>query len=86
MSKSKILNFKIFSRLFLALSAVGIILSFIYKNYALFKWQIVIGLVFLYITTSLIYHYFDKSLTFIVAIEYILIAVLSLIVLSGILF
>lgn len=86
MSKKNILNFKIFSRLFLAFSVIGIVLSFMYRNYAVLKWQVVVGLVFLYIATSLVYHYFDKSLTFVVAIEYILIAVLSLVVLSGILF
>lgn len=58
-------------------------LSFIFRQNVDFQKYIIGGALFLYIIFSLIHHYFDKTLTLEVVIEYILIAGLVLIILAS---
>lgn len=60
-----------------------IILSFLFTNQMDIQVKIVVLGVLIYITFALTHHYFDKSLTFETVFEYILIALLVLIVVVG---
>lgn len=69
---------------FLPFAIIGIILIFILRGNGLLQFQIATMLAISYITVALIHHYFDKSLTLEVVIEYILIALFSIILLQSI--
>lgn len=69
----------------LVLFCVGfVVLSFIFQKQAHLQLEIATAAVFIYVSFSLTHHYFDKSLTFETSIEYILIALLAVVVLMGI--
>lgn len=59
------------------------VLSFIFRQNTSFQFLIILLALVSYIIFSLMHHYFDKTLTFEVVIEYILIAGLVLIILTS---
>lgn len=67
----------------LAIILIGLIFVFQHQNQVQFELMVLATL--LYLATALLHHHFDKSLTFEVVIEYILIALFALIVIGGIL-
>lgn len=66
-------------------SGVAVILLILLRGRSNLQFLVVMISVVIYLFISLIHHHFDKSLTFEVLVEYILIAVLTLIILQGIL-
>ncbi len=65
------------------IAIVLIVLSFIIPSQTAIQIQLSITFVLLYLTFSIIHHFLDKSLTLEVILDYILIAALVLIILSG---
>lgn len=70
---------------FLPIAVVLIFASFLFPKNPLLQFQLLMIAVFCYIGLTLTHHYLDKSLTLQTFIEYILIALLALMVLAGIL-
>lgn len=66
--------------LFLTLSLITAVFSFYFVNQSAIQHRLVIALSILYVSFSLVHHYKDKSLTFEIILEYILIAVLVMII------
>lgn len=80
----KIIQYDLLSKIFLVISLVLIGLSFFFKGWSVYQYQIIFVAVFLYLTTSVVHHYFDKSLTFEIGLEYILIGALAILVIFGV--
>lgn len=74
------LNRKIIRYGFLPLSLLLVLIVFLLPSRSLFQVEVVILAVMSYVSLSLFYHHLDKSLTFEVALEYILIATLVTII------
>lgn len=72
------------SNIFLVLSIVLILLSFFFRSINPYQYQIIFLAVVVYLTTSLLHHYYDKSLTFEILLEYILIGALAFLIIFGI--
>lgn len=68
--------------IFIPIAAAFLLLLFIFHDQPIMQFQLVIIFAFIYVTSALLHHYNNKSLTFEIIIEYILIAVLSLIILE----
>lgn len=79
----KIIQYDLLSLLFLVISLVLIGASFFFKDWAIYQYQIIFLAVAVYLISSIIHHYFDKSLTVEVGLEYVLIALLSFLVVFG---
>ncbi len=79
MSNKRLKHYLIF--VFLPLCLLFIVFSFITHNQSLIQVQILTLICFSYLIIHFIHHYLDKSLTFEIMIEYILIASLVTIVL-----
>lgn len=62
---------------------VFITFLFVYRFFPQTQFQILTAASFLYLSTAILHHYKDKTLTLEIAIEYVLIAALALIVLQG---
>ena len=73
------------NHLFLPLVVVLVVLVLIFRGHSLIQFELVTLGVILYVSTALLHHHFDKSLTVEVILEYILIAALVLIILQGLL-
>lgn len=69
--------------LLLPVSLVLIILSFVLPHYSLIQLQLAMLAVILYVALSFIHHYFDKTLSLEVSLEYVLLATLALIMMAG---
>lgn len=67
------------------LSVAAVVLLILFRGNSTAQFTLVAVSVSVYLIVVLIHHWFDKSLTFEVMVEYILIAVLILIILQGIL-
>lgn len=80
----KVVRYDLLSNTFLALSLVMIVLSFFYRNKNIYQYEIIFISVLFYLTSSVIHHYFDKSLTFEILLEYILIGALAFLIIFGI--
>lgn len=65
------------------LSLLGILLSLQFRHYNLLLLEIVILFGLFYLLSSMIHHHIDKSLTLEIIIEYILTALLMIILVSG---
>ncbi len=80
----KAVRYDLLSNTFLALSLVMIVTSFFYRNKNIYQYEIIFISVLFYLTSSIIHHYFDKSLTFEILLEYILIGALAFLIIFGI--
>lgn len=80
----KLIKYDLLSNIFLFVSISLIIASFFYKNRNLFQYEIIFITVLLYLVSSITHHYFDKSLTFEILLEYILIGALAFLIIFGI--
>lgn len=80
----KTVTYKLLSHIFLIISLILIFFSFVYKDWNIYQYQIISIAVAVYLGSSMIYHYFDKTLTLEVGLEYILIALLAFLVVFGI--
>ncbi len=69
--------------LLIPLSLGIIILSFIFRSKTTIQLELIFSVTVIYMSLALIYHYFDKSLTLETIIEYILIAVLVIVIFIG---
>ena len=77
-------KYDILSTIFLVGSLIMIVLSFFYKNENIYQYEIIFVTVLLYLTSSIMHHHFDKSLTFEILLEYILIGALAFLIIFGI--
>ena len=77
-------KYDLLSNTFLVASLVMIILSFFYRNKNIYQYEIIFVTVLLYLTSSIMHHHFDKSLTFEILLEYILIGALAFLIIFGI--
>ena len=82
----KIVEYDLLSKIFLAISLVLIAVSFFFRYWSFYQYAVIFLAVFIYLVTSIIHHYFDKSLTLEVGLEYILIAMLTFLVVFGLAF
>ncbi len=76
-------RYNLLSYIFLFFSIILIFISFFYKNSNSFQYEIIFITVILYLISSIAHHHFDKSLTFEVGLEYILIGGLAALVIFG---
>lgn len=81
---SKIIKYDLLSRIFLVISLILIFASFFLKDGGSYQYEIIFFAVSLYLVSSIVHHYFDKSLTFEVGLEYILIGALAYLVIFGV--
>lgn len=79
----KIIQYDLLSKVFLIVSLVLIFLSFFYNERSYYQYEIIFIAVAVYLISSIAHHYFDKTLTLEVGLEYILIALLSVLVVFG---
>lgn len=77
----KIVRYNILSHTFLVISLVLIIASFFFRGLNLFQLGIIFICVAIYLGSSILHHFFDKSLTWEVGFEYILIGLLVVVIL-----
>lgn len=82
----KIIEYDLLSKIFLIISLILIGASFFFKDWSFYQYVVIFLAVFIYLVTSIIHHYFDKSLTLEVGLEYVLIALLSFLVVFGVAF
>lgn len=80
----KLLKKHLLSNIFLLISVILIILSFFFKDINPFQYQIIFLTVVFYLATAILYHHYDKSLTFEILLEYILIGALAFLIIFGI--
>ena len=80
----KLLKYDLLSNIFLFISIILILTSFFYKNRNFYQYEIIFTTVLLYLISSITHHYFDKSLTFEILLEYILIGALAFLIIFGI--
>ena len=73
------------NHLFIPLVLGLLALIFLFRGNSLVQFELVVIGVMFYLVTALVHHHLDKSLTVEATLEYILIAVLVLIVLQGVL-
>lgn len=76
-------NFNLF-HLFLSVALVAFIFNFFFQTENLVTLELTATVILIYVIFSLIHHYKDKSLTLETFLEYILIASLILILLTGV--
>lgn len=62
---------------FLPLVGLFIVLSFVHKNESIYQLKLAFAAAIIFIIVSTIHHFFDKSLTFEIAFEYILIGAVA---------
>lgn len=79
----KLFKYGLISNIFLFISIILIITSFFYKDSNAYQYEIIFITVVLYLVSSIAHHHFDKSLTFEVGLEYILIGALAFLVVFG---
>lgn len=79
----KIIRYDILSHIFLVISLVLIALSFFFKGWTLYQYEIIFAAVTIYLISSMAHHFFDKSLTLEIGLEYILIGALAFLVVFG---
>lgn len=79
----KLFKYNFLSNIFLFISLILIFASFFYRDSNINQYVIIYTTVSLYLVTSILHHYFDKSLTFEVGLEYILIGALAFLVVFG---
>ncbi|MBI2596177.1 hypothetical protein HYW46_05600 [Candidatus Daviesbacteria bacterium] len=82
-STSKKIKMNIFY-LLLPLSIILIVASFIFRQHANIQLELAILAIFIYISFALIHHFFDKSLSLEIIIDYILISILATVILLGV--
>lgn len=86
MNMRKIIKYDLLSHIFLVISLVLIGASYFFRNWSLYQYEIIFLAASIYLITSIIHHYFDKSLTLEVGLEYVLIALLTFLVVFGVAF
>jgi hypothetical protein len=69
--------------IFIPLAVIFIFLSFILPKNPLMQLQLLILFGLLYFMTVFVHHNFDKSLTFEIMAEYILVAILAIVIILG---
>ena len=84
LSMKKYLKKNFISNIFLLISIILIVLSFFYKDFNPYQYLIIFVAISLYLATSILHHYYDKSLTFEIILEYILIGALAFLIIFGI--
>lgn len=80
----KFVKYKLLSNSFLIISLFFIIASFIFKDWSVYQYVIIFLAIAIYLASSVIYHHYDKSLTFEVGFEYILIGILAFLIVFGV--
>ena len=80
----KFFKTNLISNIFLLVSLILIVVSFFWRGINAYQYEIIFTSVSLYLLTSLLHHYYDKSLTFEIGLEYILIGALAFLVVFGI--
>lgn len=80
----KILRLQL-NHLFLPIALVILVLVILFHGQKIIQFELLIIAAMFYISTAFLHHYFDKSLTIETALEYILIAALTLIIFQGLL-
>lgn len=65
------------------LSILFMAVSFLFKSQQVNIIELSVAFILIYLVVSLIHHYFDKTLTLEITLEYILIASLSLVILTS---
>ena len=80
----KILKLQL-NHLFLPVALVILVLIVMFHGQKIIQFELLVIAAMFYISTAFLHHHFDKSLTFEVALEYILIAALTLIIFQGLL-
>ena len=84
--RSKLIDLRQYSiLLLLVFTAVSVVVVLRYHNSPKVQFQIFVALAIAYLTWSLLHHSLDKSLTLEVVIEYVLTALLALVILYGLL-
>lgn len=71
------------SYLYMPLVLVFLISLYFFRASAIYQVEVIIGAAITYVTIALLHHHLDKSLTLEIIIEYILIAILVVIILQG---
>lgn len=74
------------NHLFVPISVGAIILSFLYKSQPVVQFGILMIVLLLYVSFALIHHSRNKDLTIVIMLEYILIATLAIVILTGVIF
>lgn len=80
----KLIKYDLMSKIFLVISLGLIGTSFFFKGWSAYQYQIIFLAVAIYLSSSISHHYFDKSLTLEVGLEYILIGLLAFLVVFGV--
>ncbi len=71
------------SHFYLPLAIIFLGLLYLFRSNSLYQVELIIASSIAYITIALLHHHLDKSLTLEIIIEYILIAILVVIILQG---
>jgi hydrogenase/urease accessory protein HupE len=74
----------ILNHVFVPLSIVGVFVSFIFRSSPMVQYGILMSLVLLYVSLALAHHSKNRNLTLTTTLEYILIATLAIVILTGI--
>jgi len=82
----KIIKSSLISNIFLIISLILIVLSFIFSGYSRYQSNIIFVTIFFYLLFAFLHHHLDKSLTLTIVFEYILVAALALVVVFSISF
>lgn len=72
-------------QLFVPIALICILLIYILRGNTLLQFEVVVIAGLAYLSIALVHHHFNKSLTLELIIEYILIAILALVILQGLL-
>ncbi len=81
--RTKFITKHSFNFVYLSLALIFLAVMFYFKDDSKIQIQIVVASAIVYVATALCTHHFDKSLTFEIIVEYILLALLVLVLLSG---
>ena len=79
----KFFKTNLISNIFLLISLLLIVASYFWRYSNAYQYEIIFVTVVLYLASAITHHYFDKSLTFEVGLEYILIGALAFLVVYG---
>lgn len=81
--KAQTMQKQSFGLIYIPLVLVFLAVMFYFKDSQKIQLEIIIASAIIYVAMALAHHHFDKSLTFEIIVEYILLALLVIILLSG---
>ncbi|EKD90364.1 MAG: hypothetical protein ACD_31C00007G0003 [uncultured bacterium] len=82
--KNLIKRIHLLNHLFVPISVGAIILSFVFRSSPVIQFGILMSVLLLYVSLALIHHTRSKNLTIVTMLEYILIATLAIVILTGV--